>query len=65
MAVTGSTTDAAAKVIAAKTVTTTITGAAGKCAVESPELPRTRTIARTAMALRNIDDLFEMLPASL
>jgi hypothetical protein len=65
MAVTGSTTEAAAKVIAAKTVTTTITGPRANALVESPELPRTRTIARTAMALRNIDDLFEMLPASL
>jgi hypothetical protein len=36
MAVTGSTTEAAAKVIAAKTVTTTITGAAGKCAGGKP-----------------------------
>jgi hypothetical protein len=35
MAVTGSTTEAAAKVIAAKTVTT-ITGAAGKCAGGKP-----------------------------
>jgi hypothetical protein len=33
--------------------------------MESPELPRIRTIARTAMALRNIDDLFEILPANL
>ena len=32
--------------------------------VESPELPITRTVARTTMALRNIDDFLDMLPAS-
>src|SRR5258705_9375295 len=32
-------------------------------ALESPELSRTRTIARTTVALRAIDDLIEMLAA--
>jgi hypothetical protein len=66
-AIAGSTAEAAAKMIAAKTITSanaTIPVAAGNALVESPELRKLMTISRTTVALRNIDDLCEILPAS-
>jgi hypothetical protein len=65
-AIAGSTAEAAAKVIAAKTITSanaTVPVAAGKCAGRKPGTSETNDNCKTTVALRNIDDLCKMLRA--
>jgi hypothetical protein len=54
-------------VIIAKAITSAtaaMAGASGKCAGRKPGTPEPKAIARTIVALRDIDDLIEMLAAA-